>query len=96
MRRVLISDLLAAASVIGAAPDPLRTAQTLIMQADAAHRYAKRFGRPHPAWGNGSLLARARAAPQGLPTNLANPDFLTAMAQLATTLAAAKSRCPPR
>jgi hypothetical protein len=31
----------------------------LIWQAKTADRYRRRLGRPHPAWGNGSLLAAA-------------------------------------
>lgn len=97
MRRILIGDLLAAASVIAAAADPAATTTTLILQADAAHRYAKRFGRPHPFWGNGSLMARAmtRPAPQA---NLSAPQMLDAMARLCAALSArrglAKNVCP--
>lgn len=86
MRRVLIGDLLAAASVIGAAADPARTTLTLITEADAAHRYAKRFGRPHPCWGNGSLMARAMVAPH-VKCDLSSPDVLAALARLCAALA---------
>jgi hypothetical protein len=61
MRRVLLGDIMAAAVYVAGAPDGRRyaRAQALIAQADAAHRYAKRFGRPHPIWGLGTLQALA-------------------------------------
>ena len=90
MRRILIGDLLAAASVIGAAADPCRTTQTLITQADAAHRYTKRFGRPHPLWGNGSLMARAMAEPRVVAANLSAPATLEALARLCHALRASR------
>jgi serine O-acetyltransferase len=63
MRRVLIGDLLAAAERLCGAPvaDQWTSACRLIDQAHAAHRYARRFHRPHPRWGDGSLMARAMA-----------------------------------
>ena len=88
MRRVLIGDLLAAAPVIGAAADPCQATQALITQADAAHRYAKRFGRPHPLWGNGSLMARALAEPHSATANLSAPATLDALARLCQALSA--------
>ena len=37
-------------------------------EAHAAHHYMRRFGRPHPRWGNGSLMTRALAdGARGLP-----------------------------
>lgn len=93
MRRILIGDLLAAAFVIGAAVDPAQTTQALIAEADAAHRYAKRFGRPHPRWGNGSLMARALVAP--LRTgDLSSPQILDALALLCAALATRRSKPP--
>ena len=88
MRRVLIGDLLAAAAVIRSQPNPAAACQTLIGQADAAHRYAKRFGRPHPRWGNGSLMARALAAPVSGAVNLSDPDLLAALSWLCAALSA--------
>lgn len=87
MRRILIGDLLAAAAVIRAAADPAEATQTLITEADAAHRYAKRFGRPHPVWGNGSLMARAWVASATQPS-LAAPGMMDAMAMLCASLGA--------
>lgn len=63
MRRCLIGDITTAAAVLAATPAARRAplATRLIAEAHAAHHYAKRMARPHPAWGNGSLMARALA-----------------------------------
>lgn len=62
MRPLLHGDLTSAARHLlrlPAAERPAVCAQ-LIAQADAADRYRKRFGRAHPRWGNGTLMAAAR------------------------------------
>lgn len=63
MRRCMLDDLLACARrlSIEAAEQRPDMARRMIDQAHAAHHYAKRFGRPHPYWGNGSLMTRALA-----------------------------------
>lgn len=88
MRRCLIGDILAAASVLPAA-DLLQmqiSGARLIAEADAAHRYAKRLGRPHPAWGNGSLMARAMAEPLVHTANFSCPAFLRAFNAIGAAL----------
>lgn len=59
MRRVLYGDVLALADLMAGdwRGDPSR----LLAEAHAAHRFHRRFGRGHPFWGNGSIMARARA-----------------------------------
>jgi hypothetical protein len=93
MRRCLAGDLLSAAEAIAAAApgaqDPL--ARRLIQQADAAHRYAKRFGRAHPHWGNGSLMSRALLMSPHPATDRQSPAFLEALALIATLLAQRKA-----
>ena len=90
MRRVLMGDLVAAAQVLAAADRHERSvrAKGLIAEADAAHRYMKRYGRAHPQWGIGTLEARARrpfAAP--LPAfDLGDARILDALAVLAAAL----------
>lgn len=61
MRPVLIGDVIAVARVLFVLPDGDWTpcVDRLIWQAKIADRYRRRLGRPHPAWGNGSLLAAA-------------------------------------
>jgi hypothetical protein len=53
-------------------------------EAHAAHHFMRRFGVPHPRWGNGSLMARALgdAAPTGRPL------CLQALAVMALAVAA--------
>ena len=67
MRRVLIGDLLALAAYLEAAPQ--EGAQAVLAEVHAAHRYMDRFRRPHPRWGNGSLMSRlgpvSAAGPRG-------------------------------
>lgn len=41
-----------------------RALQRMMIEAHAAHKFHKRKGRPHPKWGNGSLLARANCESQ--------------------------------
>ena len=88
MRRCLIGDLLAAASVIAAADPALMqiSGARLIAEADAAHRYAKRHGRPHPRWGNGSLMARAMAEPLLLHADFSCLAYLAAFGAITTAL----------
>jgi hypothetical protein len=93
MRRCLAGDILAAARVVAAA-DPARRkplAQSLIAEADAAHRYAKRKGRAHPLWGNGSLMSRVLLLPPRPQINQQSADFLTALALIAQLLAQRKA-----
>ncbi|MGV8951955.1 MAG: hypothetical protein ACOH2M_12690 [Cypionkella sp.] len=93
MRRCLWGDLLAAADVV-AVSDPLQRrqiAQVLLDQADAAHRYAKRFGRAHPLWGNGSLMSRALLVPHVHRPDQAAGDF-AAIAVVANLLAQRKTQ----
>lgn len=61
MRRVLPADLMLGAAYVAAHGGTPAAATRLVDEAHAAHRYAKRFGRPHPRWGSGSLMGRALA-----------------------------------
>lgn len=82
---------MAAAALVAAAAPEQRSGliRQVLDQADAAHRYTKRFGRPHPIWGNGSLMARALA--QGShAAHHGSEAFLSSLAALAAELAARK------
>lgn len=61
MRRVMHGDVVAAARVLRALPEPARRplCRRMIDEAHAAHRYFRRFGRSHVRWGDGSLMAAA-------------------------------------
>lgn len=63
MRRCMLDDLLAGAGRLSLVPPIMRPhlADRLLVEAHAAHHYMRRFGRPHPRWGNGSLMTRALA-----------------------------------
>jgi predicted nicotinamide N-methyase len=89
MRRVLIGDLLAAADLLARLPAPQRRARIdrLLDEAHAAHRYMRRFGRPHPRWGCGGLLARVLAEGAGTGHGGDITDF-AALAEVAAALAA--------
>lgn len=97
MRRILSTDLIAAASVLAAAPMANRAAlaHDILAQSHAAHAYFKRFGRPHPHWGDGSLLTRALACDHRAPPNLSDAGFLAALAQMTHACAAHKRRQDP-
>lgn len=65
MRPVGHGDVTAAARAMLCVPPVAREAlcKRMIQEADFADRYAKRMGRPHRDWGNGTLMAAARARP---------------------------------
>lgn len=90
MRRCLPGDLFEAASLIAASSNPAALITRLLDQAHAAHLYAKRFGRAHPAWGNGSLMARALAETGPRHKIPHSAPFLSALALVATQLASRK------
>lgn len=66
MRAVLIGDVIAAARALLAISPAARFAllERLLTEAHAAHKFYKRKHRPHPKWGNGSLMARANRCRQ--------------------------------
>ncbi|WP_121061876.1 hypothetical protein [Chachezhania antarctica] len=63
MRPILHGDVSCAARALYAVPEdrrmPLGT--RLIREAEEADRFVNRFGKLHPFWGNGSLMAAARS-----------------------------------
>jgi hypothetical protein len=66
MRQIMIGDIIAVArSVLGQqSADRAGTVQALLDHAHIADKVMKRLGRPHPLWGNGSLLAACAAHPK--------------------------------
>lgn len=92
MRRCLIGDLIEAAVVVAAAaPDQrLAFAFSLIDQAHCAHQYAKKFGKAHSVWGNGSLMARAMAHDGPRIARRDDPAFLAGLSIVAAALASRK------
>ena len=78
MRAVLQSDVVSVARVLLRHPADEREALAaeLIRRADAADRYARRLGKCHPDWGNGTLLAAAHKAPLAPERAWNDPAFL--------------------
>lgn len=62
MRRVQIGDILALSGMIAGQSEGAEVALRMCSEAHAAHAFAKRTGRLHPRWGNGSLMSRVFAA----------------------------------
>jgi len=94
MRRILLGDVLALAGFMARAGG----AEDALAEAHAAHRYARRFGRGHVCWGNGSLMSRCGPAGGEIPVVLDAPA-LEAVAAAAAAIAGWKLRrwlvCPP-
>lgn len=92
MRRCLPGDLFSAAACLAAADQACwaALATRLLAESDAAHRYAKRFGRAHPLWGNGSLMARAKLLTDR-PADPQSARFLAALALIAARLSDQKT-----
>jgi hypothetical protein len=61
MRRIMQADLVATAQLLARLPAADRPTHLdrLLSQTQAADCFSRRFDRPHPHWGNGSLLSRA-------------------------------------
>jgi hypothetical protein len=78
MRTILIGDIIAAARALLAAPPDNRIGllDTIIQQANAAHHFHKHLSKPHPVWGNGSLMARANLEPQMPEPFASDTDYL--------------------
>ena len=94
MRPVMHGDLTALARHLLILPPPRRPAACarLMAQADAADRYRKRFGRAHPVWGNGTLMARALATLPPPEPGLQDADYAGCLVLVLTHLAARRTR----
>lgn len=95
MRPVMHGDLTSAARHLLALPAAARPdhCACLITQADAADRYRKRFGRVHPRWGNGTLMAAARRIPLPPEPPLHDPAYASCLLLVLTALI--QRRQPP-
>ena len=65
----MLADLVATAQLLARWPAADRPAllDRLLSQTQAADCFSRRYGRPHPLWGNGSLLSRACAETKAPP-----------------------------
>lgn len=94
MRAVLIGDLVTAARVLMRLPPEDRPGamELMLEQAHAAHRFAKRTGRPLTRWGNGSLMGRATREERVAMPHASELAFLEALQIVITVLLAWKGR----
>ena len=78
MRPVQHGDVSAAARALLAAPAGARPGlmQRMLVEAEAADRYRRRFRRSHAAWGNGTLMASALSRPAAPEPRLDDKDYL--------------------
>ena len=90
MRPVLHGDVTAAARALLMVPVAARETlcQRMIEEADFADRYAKRLGHPHRVWGNGTLMAAARARPLAEEPALGEESYCRCLEMVFHTLLA--------
>jgi hypothetical protein len=78
MRTILLGDIVGAARALLALPKEGRSGclDLMITQSHAAHLFQKRLKKPHPIWGNGSLMARANTEQQVDEPFVSNIEYL--------------------
>lgn len=81
MRAVLMGDIIATARALLAVrpEDRAGVLAVIFCEAHAAHHFYKRKGRPHPEWGNGSLMARANLCVQQAEPFAGQAEYLDAL-----------------
>ncbi|PYE85726.1 hypothetical protein [Pseudoroseicyclus aestuarii] len=89
MRPLLPGDMDQAVRALLAVPEARRAALAgrLILRAHAADKWRKRLRRPHPLWGDGSLMAASMRAPQAGWRGRFDADWCAALAVLLAALA---------
>jgi hypothetical protein len=93
MRPVLIGDVIAVARVVIVLPEEQwnNRVDQLLWRAKVADLYRKRLGKPHPVWGNGSLMAAIGAEPKASAEPfLSDPQWLRALSCVLERLRVAK------
>lgn len=82
MRPVGFLDLCHAARVLLLVPVAVRAVvcDRLILEADAADRFRKRFGRVHVDWGNGALSGAAIKRPMAAEPAFCSPVYAGCLA----------------
>lgn len=90
MRPVLHGDVSSAARVLLRYPPDLRPrlCHLMIAEAEAAERHRRQTGRLHPLWGNGSLMAAARARPLAAEPGFDDSDYCQCFALVLSALVA--------
>ena len=94
MRAVLYSDLIAAARALGACEPDARGSfcVRMLCEADWADRYARRLGRVHPRWGDGTLAGAAGRYLKVPAVAVNDPDHLACLLLVLQTLEGKRRR----
>ncbi|RBW44337.1 hypothetical protein DS901_07990 [Loktanella sp. D2R18] len=87
MRPVQLADLETAARVVAASPARQAMIAKLCAQADQADAYRIAQGKPHPQFGNGTLMSAALKYDESVARGPCNKGFLRSLAALCTYLA---------
>ncbi|KAJ56589.1 hypothetical protein ACMU_06500 [Actibacterium mucosum KCTC 23349] len=84
MRPVLHGDVVAVARLLRGLPAAARRTRMLqvIALADAADTHRKQTGRPHPLWGNGSLMGVVLRDVKGSEPPLDDTDYCRCLAMV--------------
>jgi hypothetical protein len=84
MRPLMHGDVVAAARVIFAIPGPLRKAELarLLFRTERADVFRMETGRPHPFWGDGSLMSAALINAPPPEPRLDDLDFCSCLAMV--------------
>ena len=90
MRPILIDDALSASAALMVVPAGHRpwVLCRMLAEADAADRLYRATGRPHPLWGEGSLMAAARRRRRAARLDLEQPETCDVLALVWSLLAA--------
>ena len=93
MRRILDYEVKAAAAALAKLPceERKRMCELWIHQAEWSHKYMKKHAKPHPVWGNGSLL-QALHIQDFDAFSFSNSDHCSAMETVLNCLVARNSR----
>ena len=89
MRAVLHGDLVALARVLLAAPAQARAGlcRSVIAEARVAAAVVRRLRRPHPRWGDGSVMAACAAHPARREPFASDAEYLDCLGLVIATLA---------
>jgi hypothetical protein len=81
-------DVVAAARVLYARAEAERgeTMERLLVQAKRADRYRREMGKPHPFWGDGSLMSAALLYDPPAEPKLADEEYCACLAMVFETL----------
>ncbi len=84
MREVYFSDVAAAARVLLLVPVSRRNdvCTQMLKEADWADKFTRRLKKPHPQWGNGTLMATARLRKMAPENSFSNPEYSSCFVEI--------------